>query len=208
MTRHLPQEERVEQILRAARKVFTENGYRAARMTDVADRAGLSKGAVYFYFKSKRELFEALVEQEHTLAHAILDRVASQGQQAPAQDNLEAMLRGLLRHFFSFRRAPTFFLVMGEMAARDDHVRAKYMEIHNRLLAQISEIVAQGVQDGTFRQGVDPMVVAQVLKASSDGLTMERAIGADPTGDPDEIIRGTIDLFLHGILPASVPETA
>jgi hypothetical protein len=36
---------------------------------------------------------------------------------------------------------------------------------------------------------------------------MERAIGADPAGDPDDIIRGTIDLFLHGILPASVPET-
>ena len=60
MTRHASQAERRAQILRAARVVFIENGYLAARVQDVAKRAGLSKGAVYFYFDSKRELLDGV----------------------------------------------------------------------------------------------------------------------------------------------------
>ena len=61
MTKHLSETERRAQILRAARSVFIEKGYLAARVEDVAKQAGMSKGAVYFYFSSKRELFLALM---------------------------------------------------------------------------------------------------------------------------------------------------
>ena len=65
MTKHLSEAERRSQILRAARAVFIEKGFLAARVEDVAKRASLSKGAVYFYFSSKRDLFMALVQEEH-----------------------------------------------------------------------------------------------------------------------------------------------
>ena len=48
MTKHLSESERRAQILRSARAVFIERGFEAARVEDVAKRAGLSKGAVYF----------------------------------------------------------------------------------------------------------------------------------------------------------------
>ena len=61
MTKHQSESERKAQILTAARDVFVARGYADARVEDVAKKAGLSKGAVYFYFPSKRHLFMALV---------------------------------------------------------------------------------------------------------------------------------------------------
>jgi len=55
-------EDRPGEILTAALDVFSEHGFRAARMEEVARRAGVSKGAVYLYFPTKEELFRAVIE--------------------------------------------------------------------------------------------------------------------------------------------------
>lgn len=55
-------EARPAEILAAALEVFAERGFQAARMEDVARRAGVSKGAVYLYFETKAELFRAVVK--------------------------------------------------------------------------------------------------------------------------------------------------
>ena len=60
--RRLP-EERPRQILTAALEVFGEHGLAAARLEDIAKRAGLSKGTIYLYFPNKEELFREMVRQ-------------------------------------------------------------------------------------------------------------------------------------------------
>ena len=58
--RRLP-EERPKQILEAALAVFAERGLAAARLEDIAKRAGVSKGTIYLYFENKEELFRGVV---------------------------------------------------------------------------------------------------------------------------------------------------
>src|ERR1019366_9731597 len=53
--------QRLEQILTAAFEVFAAHGYEAARIDDVAERAGIAKGTIYLYFKGKDQLFRAVV---------------------------------------------------------------------------------------------------------------------------------------------------
>ncbi|OYV74472.1 MAG: hypothetical protein B7Z72_00065, partial [Gemmatimonadetes bacterium 21-71-4] len=65
--RRLP-EERPRQILDAAFATFAEHGLAAARLDDIAKRAGVSKGTIYLYFQSKEELFRAVVL--HTVGDA------------------------------------------------------------------------------------------------------------------------------------------
>src|SRR5437870_13659978 len=55
-------EEAKSRILEAANKVFAEKGYHEATMDDIAKRLGVSKGAIYLYFSSKEDLFEAMVK--------------------------------------------------------------------------------------------------------------------------------------------------
>src|SRR5438105_10054730 len=56
-------DERPAEIIAAALAVFTEKGFAAARLDEIAARAGVSKGALYLYFETKEEIFRAVVEQ-------------------------------------------------------------------------------------------------------------------------------------------------
>ena len=96
-------EARPEQILEAALTVFGEQGFAAARVEEIARRAGLSKGALYLYFPSKEAMLNALIEQSAgALARSVEQHVARSAAQDP-----EAALRGLLRILFTAVSSPT-----------------------------------------------------------------------------------------------------
>ena len=67
MTQHKTKEERRTQILDAAAQCFAEKGYHAASMDDLVKASSLSKGAIYWHFKGKREIFRSLLERWLTL---------------------------------------------------------------------------------------------------------------------------------------------
>ena len=201
MTKHLSESERRAQILRAARSVFVEEGFRVARVSDVAKRAGLSKGAVYFYFPSKQELFLALVHEEHENTHSFID--AAEQDQRPAAVKLIDLGQRYLQYFAGLKTPPKFFLMMTEQAVRDETIREEVQAVHQRFLDAVTRIIAQGIAEGTFRP-LDPSVVAMMLKAMIDGLAGESAIGVRP--DPDALTRDGIDLLLRGLLVD--PETS
>lgn len=194
MTRHLPEAERREQILRAARSVFVEDGYLSARMDDVARRARLSKGAVYFYFKSKRELFDALVAEDLAVMTGFLDEATQHG--SPPLARLVELGTRYLHHFAGLETPPQFFLLMNEMAIRDESIRARMTETHLRFVDRIADLIREGVAEGSFRD-VDPLAAALVLKATVDGMAGQSAIGIRP--DAARLSTEGIRLILEGL---------
>src|SRR5262249_1395697 len=56
-------EARPEEIVNAALETFAEHGFAAARLEDVANRAGVTKGTIYLYFENKEDLFQAVVRE-------------------------------------------------------------------------------------------------------------------------------------------------
>ena len=195
MTKHLSEAERRSQILRSARSVFIERGYLAARVEDVAKRAGLSKGAVYFYFSSKRELFLALVNEEHENTYSFLDQAELDGR--PAAIKLLDLGKKYLDYFAGLKSPPRFFLMMSEQAIRDSEIREELHAVHHRFVDAATRILAQGMAEGTFRE-LDPLAVAQVLKAIIDGMAGESAIGIRP--EAERLSTHGVDMILHGIL--------
>jgi AcrR family transcriptional regulator len=195
MTKHLSETERRAQILRAARSVFIEKGYVVARVEDVAKRAGLSKGAVYFYFQSKRELFLALVHEEHETTYSFLD--LAENDERPAAVKLMDLGSRYVDYLAGLKTPPRFFLMMTEQAIRDEEIREEVQAVHHRFLDAVTRIVAQGVDEGTFRAG-DPMAVASMLKAIIDGLAGQSAVGIRP--DRDALVKDGVSVLLHGIL--------
>ncbi|MCA9568259.1 MAG: TetR/AcrR family transcriptional regulator [Myxococcales bacterium] len=195
MTKHLSEGERRAQILRASRSVFVEKGYLAARVQDIARRAGLSKGAVYFYFASKRDLFMALVAEEHENTYSFLDQ--ADADERPAVVKLLDLGQKYLDYFAGLKSPPRFFLMMTEMAVRDDEIRNDVVAVHSRFVAAAASILAQGMDEGTIRRG-DPEAMAQMLKAIIDGLAGQSAIGIRP--DQQRLLDGGIQFVLHGIV--------
>lgn len=195
MTKHLSEGERRTQILRAARLVFVEKGYLAARVQDIARRAGLSKGAVYFYFASKRELFMALVADEHENTYSFLK--AAESDERPAVVKLLDLGQKYLDYFAGLKSPPRFFLMMTEMAVRDDEIRTEVQAVHRQFVDAAARMLEQGMDEGTIRRG-DPEAMAQMLKAIIDGLAGQSAIGLRP--DQNRLLDGGIQFVLHGIL--------
>lgn len=195
MTKHLSETERKNQITRAARAVFIEKGYLVARVEDVAARAGLSKGAVYFYFPSKRDLFMALVQEEHEQTYSFLD--SAEEDNRPAAVKLLDLGQKYLDYFAGLKSPPRFFLMMCEQGIRDDEIREECQAVHQRFVDAATRILAQGMAEGSFRE-LDPQAVAMMLKAIIDGLAGQSAIGIRP--DRDKLVTDGIQMLLHGIL--------
>ena len=194
MTRHLSEAERRTQILRAARALFLERGFLATRMEDVAKRADLSKGAVYFYFESKRALFDALVEEEHATTLSFLEAAATDPR--PAADKLVELGAQYLHYFAGLKSPPRFFLLMSEMATRDEVTRQRATQIHNHFVDLLTKLIGEGIKDGAFRQQ-DPRAAALILKAFVDGMAGQAAIGIRP--DVKRLSTDGIRLILDGL---------
>lgn len=167
MTRHLPEQARREQILRAARRCFIDNGYHPTRMDDIARAAELSKGGVYFHFKSKQEVFEQLVEEEF---HRSMEFLKTVGHgDASVFEKMQLIGGHYLQYFNAAPDAPRFFVVMGEMALRDDRLSQRLLEMQTAFIDEIARLLQKGVEEGTLRD-VDTVAVAAILKALLDGL--------------------------------------
>jgi AcrR family transcriptional regulator len=195
MTKHLSEAERRAQILAAAREEFMLHGYADTRVGDVARRASLSKGAVYFYDPSKRDLFMALVLAEHETTYAFLE--SSEASEAPALVRLVSVGREYVEYFFGLATPPRFFLMMTELGVRDEDIRAECEALHQRFVDAVARIFAQGMVEGAFRQ-MDPVAVAQMLKALIDGVGGQAAIGIAP--DRDRLALEGFRTILRGIL--------
>ncbi len=194
MTRHLPTEERRAQILDAARRCFLERGYQGTRVEDIADVAGLSKGAVYFHFESKRVLLDALVEDEFERAGRILDAAAGDD---PPDDALGAMAMA----FLSFLGEPQdgrhrFFLLTGELAVHDEALRERLLTHHRSLVARIADLLGRWSAQADIALP-DPEATAVLLKAMADGL--QGAWGLGHTLDRGRLAAAALHLLLSGL---------
>ena len=167
MTRHMPEQARREQILSAARRCFIERGYHPTRMDDIAKEAGLSKGGVYFHFKSKQEVFNSLVDEEYGRSMEFLKKVRT--GDAPMVEKMQVLATHYLEYFSSAPDAPRFFVVMGEMALRDEELSKKLLEMQSAFIDEGAELIGQGIEEGVVRS-VDTKVVAAILKALLDGM--------------------------------------
>lgn len=195
MTRHLPETERRAQILRAARAIFIERGYLSARVEDIAARAGLSKGAVYFYFESKREIFDALVEEELAVTRSFLAEAERDGR--PAVIKLLDLGRKYLDYFAGLKTPPRFFLLMSELAIRDEDVRRQVNAVHEEFVVATERVIDQGIAEGAFKP-YDARAVALFLKAFIDGLAGQSAVGMRP--DSERLAADGLRVLLQGLL--------
>src|SRR4051812_20118599 len=111
--RRLP-EERPRQILHAALAVFGERGLAAARLDDIAKRAGLSKGTIYLYFPNKEELFREVVRDT-----VVTQLEAGERMIGETSTSVTAVLTEFMRTYWTFIRsaefAPIFRLIHAEI---------------------------------------------------------------------------------------------
>ncbi len=195
-------EDRPHQIIKAALEVFGECGLANARLQDIAERAGVSKGTIYLYFPNKEELFREMIRQT---AVAAIERAEQAEIPGTPRDRLLAFMRG----YWSFVRSPVFVtiyrLVLGELHQFPDLAKFYANEVVARGQKLLSGIITRGIEEGDFRD-IDPMVAARMLVAI---IVMNGIWRDEHTGVPllahksdEEVFRELAQFYLHAIAPA------
>jgi AcrR family transcriptional regulator len=161
------------EILEAAMRVFSREGYHRAKMEAVAEEAGIGKGTVYEYFKSKTDLFLAL--HDHMLAELKAFYMKElEGIRQPA-----AMLeRFIAVAFQTFRLWEPFFLVFfdywaeGGRGEQQTLLQTRLREAYAVARNDVAAIIAAGVKDGSLRCD-NPLLAAASILATLDGLVLQ-----------------------------------
>ena len=142
-------------ILAAARDEFADLGLGGARMDRIAERAGVNKRLIYYYFEDKEKLFEAVLEQ------AYLD-IREQEKQLHLLDLAPAdAVRKLVEFTWDYYLAHPEFLTLLNSAnlhkARHLEQSRRAKELNSPLIETLGQILERGRREGVFRGGVDPV---------------------------------------------------
>ncbi len=162
MTGSAPQKPRIrdaeatqKRIMVAAKKEFAKSGLGGSRVDDIAERAKANKRMIYHYFESKETLFQRVLEEAYTDI-----RMAEQKLELDhldAKSALEKLVRFTWKYYLD---NPEFItLVNSENLHKAKHLK-KSEVIHvvsRRLVDMVSSILRRGVEEGVFRENVDPV---------------------------------------------------
>jgi AcrR family transcriptional regulator len=193
-------EARPGEILAAAAALFTEKGFAATRMDDVAARAGVGKGTLYLYFPSKEDLFKALVRAAIV---PNIDRFAALAPRFPgkAGDLIRQIVSTVANLTGDKAIGAVPKVLIGEAGNFPDLARFYAEEVVGRALGIIAGIIDRGVASGEFRavkgRDVAPLVVAPLLLMAVWRHTFEPV--SPGLIDPQAVIANHLDTLLQGL---------
>jgi AcrR family transcriptional regulator len=189
---------RIRVIRAAALDVFAAKGFSAARLDDVAAAAGIAKGTIYLYFKSKEELFEAIVKS--TIGATLQDAEQTvAASRAPASELLRLVGRTMIAAVQDPQRRRVLHLVFSEGARFPVIADFYHREIISRGMGLIRAIVAKGRASGEFISDEPArfphLVIAPGLVAVLWGVVFDRI---EPL-DASAMMEAHLDLVIRAL---------
>jgi AcrR family transcriptional regulator len=144
-------EDRPAEITQAALAAFAEKGYAATKVDEVARRAGVSKGLLYLYFKTKEDLFKAVIR---SFLSPRIDALISNIEETEL--SAEEFLRGPFLAFArSIPKSPAKILIrlmIAEGPKHPDLIAWYWDNVISRALAALRSLIERGVDNGEFRK--------------------------------------------------------
>ncbi len=188
-------DERKTQILNAAEGVFTKRGFNEARMDDIAEKTGLSKGTLYLYFKSKDDLIIAILERIFQREFRQLEDL--QQDDISASDAMMKLTDLITKDIVSMLRLIPIIYNFLALAFRNKYVQRALKDYINHYLNILIPIIQRGIDAGEFRS-VDAREVAIAAGAIIEG-TMLLWVYDKSIIDPERHIRSGMKLLLEGV---------
>jgi AcrR family transcriptional regulator len=174
-------------LIDAARAVFQEQGYINARISDITDRAGLSKGLFYHYFDTKEELFRMLAEEvDERLAQALSDVIL--GHATSASTPRERVREAMRMHYKTYSGEVKMLLVIEEAARHDQQVEALRRERYGRYTSMMEKSIRQLQARGLADPQMDPPIAAAALGSVNHRFGEVWLVQGDLDGDFDHIV--------------------
>lgn len=195
MAENKTKEERQYQILEAAMEVFVENGYANTRMDDIVSQSGLSKGALYHHYPSKKDLFIALID--HWEVYCFPDFYSRSGTDRSASDTLRDFAKAILD---VFKEKKYVFLAEVEFWAlsnQDQEINERSKSLYKKLLNLFELVLEKGVRNGEFNE-MDTKMVSLIILTSFQGINWFCVFGEDQVS-PETYIEESMNILIKSI---------
>ena len=159
--------QRKEQIMDAALKVIISKGYENSRMDDIVDLSSMSKGAIYWYYKSKKEVYLNLVNYWVIKYSTVINHIVEEDDSAADQ------LKDVFDYFIlQYEQDPSAFKALVEfwsLAGRDEDFHRKVDRVYTKFLEFPERIINKGVKSGEFKN-LDVRVTALSIMVNIEGI--------------------------------------
>ena len=159
-----------EAILAGAASIFEELGYGRASLSQVAVRAGVTKGALYFHFPSKEELARAVIAEQHAFITADNTAVLERG--LPPLESMILICRRFAGNLLAEPIVRAGIRLTLEASSFDQDVRQPYSD----WVALMSGLASQAQRRGQLRDGLDPAGFGQFIVSSLTGVQIVSAV--------------------------------
>jgi TetR/AcrR family transcriptional regulator len=164
-------EQRREEILNAAEKVFWEKGLAAATMDEIAEKAELGKSTLYLYYKSKEDLYLAVTIRGGEIMQSMFEKAISTGE--PALKLIWNLGEAYVEFFQTYRNYFRMYYFM-ESTSLHSQVSPEMLQhcmVHDeRTWETVITPIARAVKEGLIRADIDPMEAGVMLWSNSNGL--------------------------------------
>jgi len=191
---------RRRQIIETLRKIIIKYGSEHVTVRKLAEEIGVSGGAIYRHFKSKREILSFLVDD-------IEDNLVGDIEKAyPIQDPLELLGR-ISRELISSieqRKGASFLVIAEIISLGDKRLNRKISEVLNNFLNHIKKIISAGIKSGVIRENINVDMAATAFFGMLQGLVTIWSL----SGFPDTLEmkhKSMWDLFLQAIKTQDPP---
>jgi AcrR family transcriptional regulator len=192
-------EARPAEILDAALTVFSARGFAAAKLDDVAKEAGVSKGTLYLYFKSKEALFEAMALE--MMRMPVLAQLETIAKAETATEGLRQLIQFMAKMLADPRRSALPKLIIAESAGFPELAKIWLKSVIQPVRQRLVKLIEAGIASGEFRK-VDPwattkLVIAPFLLTALWRHTFEHI--DDRRFDFAALLRQHMDFLLRGL---------
>ena len=183
-------EQRREEILNAAEKVFFDRGLAQATMDEIAQHAELSKGTLYLYYQSKEDLYLGVMCRGMKIMHDMFQKATSTGE--PTVKLIQNVGEAYYEFFKVYKKYCQMFAFFKNSQLHSQVSDAMIVECTNldqKSWKLVTDVIQKGIEDGTFRKELDPLEMGVILWSNSNGIMqlMDRPVESQE-------IPGNIDL--------------
>ncbi len=183
-------------ILDAAQGVFTKYGFGKTTMEDIASEMGKGKSTIYYYYPSKEEIFQAVIEKEIlALKTKILDEVS---RKKDPREKLKVYVVGRMQGLKGLKNL--YNVLRNEISSQRDFVEQTRQQTDREEINIVASILSNGVEEGIFHLG-DILLTSMVIVTALKGMEIPLVI-AETGGDSllEQRLDRLLDVLFFGIL--------
>jgi AcrR family transcriptional regulator len=185
---------RRKQIIDALRKLIIEYGSENVTVRRIAKEIGVSQGAIYRHFKSKREILDFLIDY---IEENLIGDVEKKDPHANTLEILENVIKNQLSAIEQ-RKGVSFLVVAEIISLGDKRLNRKIYDVLNNYISHIKNIVIRGIQSGEIKTGIDPGLAAETFFGIIQGLVSLWAL-SNYSFPLEEKYFGLWNFFRHSI---------